>query len=66
MKKILFTCAFALVTLGLAAGEHPSLMLTKKGVAAMRADRGEVPAFDASLARTLAGAEAAVDRKSVV
>ena len=50
----------ALLTLGAWAGEHPSLMLTAQGVAEMRDDCGKVPAFDASMARTLAGADAAV------
>lgn len=60
MKRLLFMTFGALLTLGAWAGEHPSLMLTAQGVAEMRDDRGKVPAFDASMARTLAGADAAV------
>ncbi|WP_296007868.1 alginate lyase family protein [uncultured Alistipes sp.] len=59
MKKTLFLLLFALSVLPCAAS-HPSLMLTQRGVEAMRADRGKVPAFDASIARTLAGADVAL------
>ena len=54
MKRIFYTVVFTLLTFALTAGEHPSLLLTKKGVAAMREARGQVPAFDAAIARTLA------------
>lgn len=66
MKSIFYTVVFTLLTLALTAGEHPSLLLTKKGVAAMREARGQVPAFDAAIARTLAGADAAVASEIVV
>ena len=59
MKKILFIALLSLALLP-ARAEHPSLMLTRRGAEAMRADRGKVPAFDASIARTLAGADAAL------
>ncbi len=59
MKKTFFLLLFALSVLPCAAS-HPSLMLTQRGVEAMRADRGKVPAFDASIARTLAGADVAL------
>ena len=65
MKKTLFLLLFALSVLPCAAS-HPSLMLTQRGVEAMRADRGKVPAFDASIARTLAGADAALAAPIVV
>lgn len=45
---------------------HPSLLLTKKGIIAMREARGKVPVFDASMARTLAGANAAVASEIIV
>ncbi|SIQ91363.1 alginate lyase family protein [Maribacter ulvicola] len=44
----LFICVI-LVTLSTAAQEHPSLILTKDGVAKIRAELGNVPLFDASL-----------------
>lgn len=59
MKKILFIALFSVAFLP-AAASHPSLMLTQRGVEMMRADRGQVPAFDASIDRTLAGADAAL------
>lgn len=66
MKKILLTLTLSLALLSAAAGEHPSLMLTCSGVAEMRADRGKVPAFDASIARTIAGADAVLAEAIVV
>lgn len=66
MKKILLTLAFALLLLPLAAADHPSLLLTRRGVEEMRARRGSVPAFDASIAKTLAGADAALAQPIVV
>ena len=65
MKKILFIALFSLALLPASAG-HPSLMLTHGGVETMRADRGKVPAFDASITRTLAGADAALAAPIVV
>lgn len=65
MKKILFLVLFTLSLFPASAG-HPSLMLTERGVEMMRADRGQVPAFDASIARTLAGADAALASPIVV
>lgn len=60
MKRLLLTLTLSLALLTAAAGEHPSLMLTRSGVTQMRADRGKVPAFDASIDRTIAGADAAL------
>lgn len=60
MKRLLIMTFGLMVAVGAWAGEHPSLMLTPEGVAEMRDDRGKVPAFDASMARTLAGADAAL------
>ena len=65
MKKILCIALLSLSLLTASAG-HPSLMLTQRGVEMMRADRGKVPAFDASIARTLAGADAALVSPVVV
>ena len=48
------------------AAQHPSLLLTHEGVAEMRAARGTIPAFDAAMARTLAGADAALASEIVV
>lgn len=66
MKKIVLTITLSLALLTAAAGDHPSLMLTRRGVELMRADRGKVPAFDASIDRTLAGADAALRSPIVV
>ncbi len=41
MKKILLLTLLSLALLP-ASAEHPSLMLTRRGVEAMRADRGKV------------------------
>lgn len=41
---------FFLMSFNAAAQEHPSLVLTKKGVRQIRANLGKVPLFDASLA----------------
>lgn len=66
MKKIVLTITLSLALLTAVAGDHPSLMLTRRGVELMRADRGKVPAFDASIDRTLAGADAALRSPIVV
>ena len=65
MKKTLFLLFFVSAFLPCVAS-HPSLMLTQRGVEMMRADRGQVPAFDASIDRTLAGADAALASPVVV
>ena len=59
MKKTIFTLFGVLLALG-AWAAHPSLLLTAEGVAEMREARGKVPAFDAAMSRTLAGADAAL------
>ena len=65
MKRILFTlCALGFAVV--AAAEHPSLLLTPQGVAEMRAAAGTIEAFDAAIARTLAGADAALASDIVV
>lgn len=66
MKKLLFLTIALLGLVRAGAVEHPSLMLTKQGVEAMRAARGTVPAFDATIDRTLAGADAALAAPIVV
>ncbi|WP_295935743.1 alginate lyase family protein [uncultured Alistipes sp.] len=66
MKRILFTVVILLTCLFAVAADHPSLMLTGGGVAQMRASRGTAPAFDASIARTLSGADAALASPIVV
>ena len=66
MKRIFYTVVFTLLTFALTAGEHPSLLLTKRGVAAMREALGQVPACYAAIGRTLAGADAAVASEIVV
>lgn len=68
MKKTYSFCFFCILlwpVIGVSMS-HPSLLLTKKGVIAMREARGKVPVFDASMARTLAGANAAVASEIIV
>lgn len=61
--KRLVTVALALAfSFVLPANEHPTLMLTGKGVAEMRSVRGTVPLFDASVAEMLADADSALRR----
>ncbi len=56
MKKIIqiqfFILLFLGTTLSLCAQDHPSLILTKSGVAQIRADLGSVPLFDEILEET--------------
>lgn len=49
--------------MALQAKEHPTLMLTRKGVQEMKAVRGQVPLFDASVDEMLKEAEAALERE---
>ena len=44
-------------------GNHPSLLLTGKGVKEMRAQRGKLPLFDASADKLIKEADAAVERE---
>ena len=64
-KNLLALLAIGICAAASAAG-HPSLLLTEKGVAEMREARGTIAAFDASMARTLAGADAALASEIVV
>ena len=66
MKKSLLTFLSALLLTGVSAQQHPSLLLTPKGVAEIRAERGTVPAFDRSLEATLRGADEALAQPIVV
>lgn len=66
MKKILFLMLLTLAGWSVGAHEHPSLLLTRRGVEEIRAARGSVPAFDRSLEATLAGAEKALSLPIVV
>lgn len=66
MKKIFSILAALLFVSGAAAQQHPSLLLTPEGVAEIRAARGQVPAFDRSLAAALAGADKALSLPIVV
>ncbi|MFZ1701970.1 MAG: alginate lyase family protein [Pyrinomonadaceae bacterium] len=49
-----------LVSFNVAAQEHPSLVLTKKGVQEIRSNLGKVPLFDASLADARAEVDAEI------
>ncbi len=66
MKKTILTIAFSLAAVAALAGDHPSLMLTKAGVAEMCGDKECAPSFFLSLERTMAGANAAVAAPIVV
>lgn len=43
------------------AGEHPSLLMTRDGVEAIRASRGTLPLFDRSLEADIAAADRAIE-----
>ena len=66
MKRTLFTCMLLCFIGSLWAQQHPSLLLTREGVAEIRANRGKVAAFDRSLEATFAGAEKALQLPIVV
>ncbi len=65
MKRFFATLLTVTFT-AVAAAQHPSLLLTERGVAEIRAARGEVPAFDRSLEATLRGADDALAQPIVV
>ncbi len=59
LKSLNFLVAFAAICmLSLHAQEHPSLILTKKGVEGIRANLGTIPIFDNSLAKVKAEVDA--------
>ncbi|MHC1778767.1 MAG: heparinase II/III family protein [Bacteroidales bacterium] len=66
MKRVLITILLLAVCFGLKAAEHPSLMLTKKGVEQIRSGSGKYQLFDSTLADTKAKADAAVNSPIVV
>ena len=49
--KYLVVLFFATLSFNISAQEHPSLILTKKGVSDIRAQLGNVPIFDKTLAK---------------
>ena len=55
-----------LLNISVFAQEHPSLVLTKKGVQEIRANLGKVPLFDASLAETKAEVDAEIELGIVI
>ncbi len=65
MKKLILTFAI-LLSATVATAQHPSLLLTARGVEEIRAARGTVPAFDRSLDATLRGADEALAQPIVV
>ncbi|MDE5637167.1 MAG: alginate lyase family protein [Alistipes sp.] len=65
MKKLLLTLISAMLA-AVSAAQHPSLLLTERGVGEIRAARGSVPAFDRSLEATLRGADEALSLPIVV
>ncbi len=66
MKRNLLILLLLLVADGAWAHQHPSLLLTREGVAEIRANRGKVAAFDRSLEATFAAAEEALRLPIVV
>ena len=62
MKKIFLIWAF-LLPLSLGAVQHPNLLLTREGVAGMKAARGTLPSFDRSADKLIADADEAVARE---
>ena len=66
MKRTFLMLLLSLCLGGAVAQEHPSLLLTRKGVTEIRNNRGKVEAFDRSLAATFAGAERALSLPIVV
>ncbi len=63
MKKTLIMIAMVFgMACPLVAKDHPTLMLTRKGVSEMKSVRGQVPLFDASVDAMLVEAEAALER----
>lgn len=66
MKRTLLILFFVLVASSVGAQQHPSLLLTRKGVSEIRANRGKVAAFDRSLEATFAAADAALQQPIVV
>ncbi len=66
MKRNLLILLSVLVVGSAWAHQHPSLLLTREGVAEIRANRGKVAAFDRSLEATFAAAEEALRQPIVV
>ncbi len=66
MKRLLITILLLVVSFGLQAVDHPSLMLTKRGVEQIRSGSGKYPLFDSTLAETRAKADAALNSPIVV
>ena len=58
-KKI-YILVFLVLCFSIVAQEHPSLVLTKKGVQEIRSQLGKVPLFDASLAEVKAEVDAVI------
>lgn len=59
MKRILILLSL-FAGIALSAATHPTLLLTKKGVADMKESLGSVPKFDLSVEQLLAEADAAL------
>ncbi len=61
MKKIILIISFFVIAMSGVAVEHPSLMITKKGVEQIRAGFGKYPSFDSNIAEIKALADIAVN-----
>lgn len=62
MRRISLIISAIILSLSLCAKDHPTLMLTRAGVAEMKQVRGQVPLFDASVDELLKEAETALSR----
>lgn len=60
MKKFALIISLFFISTTVSAVEHPSLMMTKKGVEQMKKELGKYPAFDATIAQTKTMAELAI------
>ncbi len=60
MRKIMILAILLLTITSLTAREHPSLLITKEGVAMMRGAQGKIPAFDATMADVKSKADLAL------
>ncbi|MDW5290397.1 alginate lyase family protein [Formosa sp. PL04] len=61
LKRIVFICCVLIVQNGFSQ-EHPNLILTKQGVKDIKAQLGNVPLFDATLAQVKANVDAQIEK----
>ena len=61
LKRIVFICCVLIAQNGFSQ-EHPNLILTKQGVKDIKAQLGNVPLFDATLAQVKANVDAQIEK----